>query len=252
MTMSNFRRWAAVGVLGGYAISEGYAAWFSAGWLRLVFTVFGAALLVAMVGVRYQRAWARWLALGAGITGLSNVLMLVAVRNYLNVELAAFTALPVALLLTLGGRRMAEHFTAGLSEHSAWRRLDDPRMQVLAGAIVAGFSSIAMLLLFSAVAWTHEALFLAVAALSGMGIILAARERAAGVIFLAAGAVGAGGIAYEMADLAHANNICFTPLRGVALIGYPGIALGAVLGLAALVAFARPMLRFVRSTPLGR
>lgn len=249
--MQDLRRWSAVVILGIYAAVEGHGATLAGGWLSACLAFFALALGVALVGVHQRQMWARWLALGAGVTGLSNVLILLAEHGpaRLDAGTLAFASMPLGLLLTLGGRRMAQHFADALPSRSVWRRLGDPRLTLAATAIVMSVAATAMLLMFSAVAWHDEATFIAIAGVLGVGAALTAREHAAGLIFMGAGAFASAGVAIDLAELAHATHRCGMSWRlgGMALIGYPSIALGAVAGIAALLAFSGPMVRFVRA-----
>lgn len=253
--MQNLRRWSAIAILGIYAAAEAYGAASAYGWMSACFAFFGLTLLVALVGVHQKQMWARWLAMGAGISGLGNVLMLLVGRGVDGVATGSllFALMPLGLLLTLGGRSMAQHFADALAPDSVWRRLGDTRLTIAAAAIVTSVAAAAMLLMFGAVAWQNDATFVAIAAVLGVGAALTAREHAAGLIFMGSGAFASAGIAYDMAELAHMNHTCGTlgPVRWVALIGYPSIALGAVVGIAALTLFVGPMVRFARGPRQG-
>jgi hypothetical protein len=194
--------------------------------------------------------WGRWIALGAALTGVSNFAVFV---HLVGLKLAlmardasGFFLVSLALLASLGGPRMAAHFTEHLPPNSIWRRRD-LRVKLLSAAIVTSLSAVAMMLLFGMAVQVAALNMVVAAAIVSAGACLVAAGRALGVILVGASAIGASVVAFILAEMAHGtarSGLGFT-IKQSAMFTYPSVALAAVTGAFAFAVFAKTMLRFV-------
>ena len=251
--MSNARRWIASAAL---AVLAGAEAWIAYGWsgrptATLLSAGFAAGLAVIAAGVFRRHMWARWLALGAGTAAVLNFAALTWAYPLSSTPLATvlfFFVPAVLILLSLGGRRMTEHFTLHLRPTSIWHRADT-RTALLGAAIVTNIAAMAMLLVFGALvpAFATEMAIAVVGVAAAVG--LTAAERVAGVLLLGATSIGTAVIAMGLAEAATAP--AFTHfsyvLRSSAIISFPAVALAATASAFAFAIFAKPITRFLRA-----
>jgi hypothetical protein len=250
--MERHRTWIAMTALGALAAAEAWTAlaWVHSPALQLVLAGFSAALLVAMVGVGYRRMWARWMALGAGLTGVSNLAVFLYSfgfqRGAALEESLLYGIASVVVLLALGGERMATHFSEHLAADSIWRG-HGVQTKLLGAAIVTSLSAVAMMLIFGSVVpqVAGEMLVGAFIVIAAAG--LTAAGRAIGVVLMGVGAIGASVMAVGLAEVAHGPARCGFGfmLKNSAMFTYPSVALAAVCGALGFAVFARPLLRFV-------
>jgi hypothetical protein len=245
--MAFLRRKLAVVVLGVYAMFEAWVAVLQQGWLRPLFAFFAAALIVAMVGVERRLLWARWLAMGAALVGLLDVFVAIFVGAARGSS-STFVALPLLVLVALGGGRMARHFIEPLPAGSVWRKLAvDRRLRILAAGIVLAVAAVAALLLRAAMGFGDPTVSLGIALLLGSGAALAAAERTAGILLLFAGGWGCAFVAVEVAERAWQPVFCGHAWASylASIQGAPALVAGAAGALLAFGAFAAPMARFL-------
>jgi len=258
-------------ILASFAALHAHAAWrWLDGWLAICSTVFAAGYLFATWALWRGYFWARWFVQGIAVVGALNCAALAwlwAAKEVfpataeiwaIGIQGAAF----VALFALLAGRRMVAHYDRRPSPHNRWE-LDAGSVRLLRAALVVNFAALPMLLMYlgseghwvtSATRWlTGAALIVLTAAL-----VLLILQRTAGLLLLGLAGIGtvwiaigaAAGIDAMLATsfdgmCGHAVGQHHLRLMNTAMVA-SAVFPGALAAVAAVVAFAAPMFRFLR------
>jgi hypothetical protein len=195
----------------------------------------------AVVGLLLRRAAGRWLGLAVGIAVLPWATAFVLGPNYGAPTWPQWVALAasLALLLTLTGRRMFEAYEGRL--HVDWSGV---RMGLLRWTIIFNAASVLALYLFVMAYEADTGGFVAVGAWLLLGLVLGvwllAHQKTVGLLILALCC-----IAFLPLGLRFLSREAHSPEEAWLLVAVflPGV----LMGWASLIAFGRPMLRFLRS-----
>ena len=187
----------AVATLGVYAAAEATAICHNEGFWAFCFAVFTVGCGVAAVGVAKRLVWARWMALGIGLTGLIDVVVIGQAVGFLP-QLLLFSTMPIAVLACLSGKRMADHF----EPPKLWK-IDNLPLQAVKLATILAVPAIAGLLRYVAdnnVWWidgTDRIVALSCAALFFAGAVATAARKTVGIMLMIAPAFATTGLAIE-------------------------------------------------------
>ncbi|MCG8469594.1 MAG: hypothetical protein MJB57_15545 [Gemmatimonadetes bacterium] len=192
----------------------------------------------ALCGALRERAWGRWLGLGAALAVLPWALILTIVPLGLPV-------LPSAIALAAAVLIMVSLLPRGSSPGAPWERsAGDPKERALVGAtIVCGIAALPILFLFvgQGVGRPHASGVLPAGLLIilAVGVTLLARGKTLGVLVMAIGALALvpAGVAFFTGRSVH---------PGEAMLLAPTFLPAIALGLGCALVFARPMWRFLR------
>jgi hypothetical protein len=241
--MFTVRKWiglAALATLGGLIVTSspsgpgGDDRLLTAMWLLLV------PLTITIGGLAGEAYWSRWLALAAGVAVLpwGTALALTPTYGHPALPRLMLLAASLFLLVSLTGRSMFARYE-GRAGGTAW---SGPLMGLVRWTIICNVASVLSLYLF-VVAYDYELAwqFAILATLFGglvAGVLLLAKGRTVGILLVAL------------------CSVCFVPVGSLFVwqeATYPGEALlfaaiflpGVVTAWASLVAFGRPILRFL-------
>lgn len=196
---------------------------------------------VAFLGVAAEWFWARWFAIGLGQFGAFSLLAIPQTGPEPSLLIFGISHLLVALFL--GGEGMAARYEH--SESTAERyNFQEESLVLMRRAIKSAGMSLPFLILFT-LGPRPELLHLAALGLGVAGVVGVIRGRTWGL--LAAGAAGAIALADGLGLFGAATHGYFltTPSGSLILHG-PGFALLAGSMLLVPLAFARPLVRFLR------
>jgi hypothetical protein len=254
LSMASARRWIAVTTLVLYAGLEFYYALLARGWDSFNLTVFGVAIAVAAVGLGLRIFWARWLALGIGVTGLLSVATLSPFDfGWFNFDwgLIWFVMLPALLLVTLLGRSMKEH--CSVAANPLWQN-SDLRVRALSLAVIGTVPTVAGLLLYAGstraywIGTDDRIVAVSAALLFTAGAIAALMGRTVSLFVLFASGCAALGLATEsmfrlVRPLGFCGRMHFD--RYMVEVTLSTLVPGALVAVAAALAFTPAMARFL-------
>jgi len=171
------------------AAQEALAARVTGPPVNMICIVFAAALVLAGAGVAMRFAIARWIAIGAGIAGLTQALVLAALcgLSTLPLAIAIVGVGSGAIIAALSGGAMARHCDRGAG--SLWRRArTTPKW--LATSVIGAAAAVPMLLVYAHMGpwWVtdaHRLVAWSLAAGFAAAGVLVALERTAGILMMA-------------------------------------------------------------------
>lgn len=238
------RRALALTILGVLFTTFGWLGLLTPEEFRPMFMALAGCYLVAFLGVAAGAFWGRWVATGIGWSGAMSILAVGQADDPWPVVIWA--GIHGLVILALAGRAMAEQFELRPEWREKWK-LDDAAVKKIGGAVTSVASSLPLILARLLYRPEGMGLLAAIAAVAGIALLLRGRTAGvfaaatAGVVVLLTGPVlmPITGANLALADLAPA----------VVMAQSPQVSwlVGAVL-LVPLVLFARPIVRYLRST----
>ena len=216
------------------AIAQG-GAWMAC------FGALAATYGIAFFALASEWFWARWFAMGLGISGVTMAALGLVSVGW-NWGLAIWGAMHGAIYLPLLGRAMADRY----ENQQAWRQrynLDEHAVARIKRAVHGTATALPTMILYTLAPRQDQALF-GLLLLVGLGAYGLLRMRVWGVLLLGGAAVWGGISALGGAALATACGAC----SGGLLLPVWGL-FGAAALLVAVSPFILPAIRFVRQPP---
>lgn len=205
------------------------------------------AALAACYGVSFFALgagwfWARWFAVGLGLSGLTNAAFGVVMLRSLEPEIVFYGLTHGLIALCLQGERMVAQFDA----QPAWRQrwsLDDAAVQRVRKAVTSAASSLPPLIVF-ALQPRQPTAALAVLGLATLGLVGLLSRRTWGVLVLG----GAGVLGVSLALSAAGPRLLTSSAMYSSGSPAPGglLLLGALFLVLSAAPFARPVARYLR------
>lgn len=250
--MVQIRRGLAVLGCLAFAAMWGWGALLQSGWMVLCAATFALGDALCALALWRGWFWARWFGLGIGLVGTLQMCVWFGMnpqmihRPEMLLQGIAFPS----MLVLLAGRAMRAHYEGNGSPRNAWR-FSAASVRLLAWAVVLNIATAPMLLLHAcidpAMALEVRLGVIAVGLCVVAGVVAVIRQRAVGLFLMPLGGVGTMVIGLHALPTLQAAVACgdmhqqLVDLSAVA--AFPAGVIGA---LASALAFARPVLHFVR------
>ncbi len=250
--MVQLRRSLAILGLFAFACMWGYETPRQTGWMILCGAVFALGDALCAFALLRGWFWARWAGLGIGLVGTLNVIVWFAMDRgamYVPAMMLQGVAFP-SLLLLLCGRRMAACYDEKPSPHNHWRFTAWP-VRLLSWAVVLNIATAPMLLLHAcvdpAMPLSRRLFVIGAGVLTTFSVAQVIGQRSVGLLLMCAAGLATMAIGYHslpgLFGCACGEDRYQMMVEMTAVTVFPAGMLGAF---ASMVAFARPMLRFVR------